>query len=251
VNDHPYALTGRRVLICGATGGIGRACASLAVRLGAEVLLTGRQPAALENLAAELRLVGGGVQTAVLDLLNQSSLEQVASVAPELDGVVNAAAVSLIRPFRLLDPACWRQVVEINLTGPAELCRQLLRHRRLRSGAAIVLVASIAGSLGAPGYVAYSASKAALGGLVRSLAVELAPVSIRVNSVSPGLVASPMSARMAVALTDEQMQRYAAEYPLGLGCPEDVAGLVGYLLSPASRWVTGQDWTIDGGVSVK
>jgi NAD(P)-dependent dehydrogenase (short-subunit alcohol dehydrogenase family) len=114
-------------------------------------------------------------------------------------------------------------------------------------GGSIVFISSVMASVGAPGAAAYSLSKAALHGLARSLALELAPVQIRVNCVAPGFVQTPMFDRMASSWDAEQRARVGADHPLGLGAPLDVAHSVAFLLADTARWITGTVLTVDGG----
>lgn len=230
-------LDGMTVLVVGARGSVGRACAGRAARLGARVIGTGRGTAR----AGDFR---------TLDLLAPEGFEAFAKELPELDGVVLAAGVTRVRPFTMLGEADWRRILAVNLEGPMLLCRSLLRARRIRTGGSVVFIGSIAAHRGAAGYTAYAASKAALGGAVRGLALEAARLKVRVNLISPGLIDAGMADAVEQPLTDVQKAEYAARYPLGLGRPEDVANGVAFLLSPASRWMTGADMVVDGGATL-
>lgn len=243
----PFSLTGARIVIIGATGGIGRACVEVASGLGAEVWLIGRDS---EKLAA----IGkgpapGGSITCDLEL--SPSIVDAVGRLPELHGVIFAAGVSLVRPLRVCGDVDVRRIMAVNYEGPVLFCRELMRQRKLADGSSIVFVGSIAGHIGAIGHTLYSGSKGALAAFVRSLALELAPRRIRVNTLSPGLVQTDMAARMNSTLTKEEAERYAKEYPLGLGQPEDVARVASFLLSPAARWITGTDLVLDGGISIR
>ena len=244
VSGHPcFSLGGKSIAVIGASGGIGSACGSAVAALGANVVASGRDRARLEvfgGLVPDARLV-------VLDLENLAMCKRELAGWPELDGLVVASGINAIKPLRAQSEEEFQRVMRVNFEAPAFLVRELLRLRKFRDGASLVFVGSIAGRVGAAGHVAYSASKAALAGMVRSLALEVASRKIRVNTISPGLVETEMAADLRRVLTPEQAMRYADSYPLGVGSPADVAGAVCFLLSPASRWITGTDLVVDGG----
>jgi NAD(P)-dependent dehydrogenase (short-subunit alcohol dehydrogenase family) len=141
------------------------------------------------------------------------------------------------------------QVIQINLIAPALLIRHLLRAAKIKDGASLVLISSIA-SHGSPGNAAYGASKSGLNGLMRTLALELAPRRIRVNSVSPGLVAAGMYEEVKKTMTPSELAAYEKTYPIGIGQPSDIAGPVAFLLSSGSNWITGHDLVADGGCTL-
>jgi NAD(P)-dependent dehydrogenase (short-subunit alcohol dehydrogenase family) len=167
-----------------------------------------------------------------------------------LDGFVVCSGKLNVSPFRSLTAEKFAESMHVNVTGPAMLLRALLRAGKLRAESSVVFIGSIAAIRAIPGNLSYATGKAALHGLVRNLALELAPQRIRVNLVSPGLVLAGMGAGMRSSITQEQLAEYAKRYPLGLGKPEDVAGPVTYLLSDLARWVTGQDHIADGGTTL-
>ncbi len=230
-------LDGATVLVVGARGSVGRACMERLAQTGARTIGTSRSATGTDDLRA-------------LDLLAPDSFEKFAGELPELNGVVLAAGVTLVRPFTMLSDADWRRILAVNLEGPMLLCRALLRAKKIQSGGGVVFIGSIAAHRGAAGYAAYSASKAALCGAVRGLALEAARLKVRVNLLSPGLIAAGMAGEVEQPLTATQKAEYAARYPLGLGRPEDVASGVLFLLSPGSRWMTGADLVMDGGATL-
>lgn len=241
----PFSLAGLRVLVTGASGALGAAVAAEAARGGATVVVTGRDAARLA--AVREGLAGAGHESVAADLLSPPDVAALVEAAGILDGVVHAAGVLRLAPFRMAGPELRDAVMRGNFEAPAALVQVLLRRRRLREGASVVIVSSVAAVRGAKGHAPYSAAKAALVGWARSLALELAPQRVRVNCVLPGMVRTPMAERTAAVISDEAMERHVAEYPLGIGEPVDVACAVRFLLSPAARWITGVQLVLDGG----
>jgi NAD(P)-dependent dehydrogenase (short-subunit alcohol dehydrogenase family) len=244
---NPFSRAQSTIAVVGATGGIGGACAQAAAAQGGKLWLLGRDEGKLGTQQTAL----GAAGTVACDLEQPEAIVTAVGALPELDGVVFAAGVLLIRPLRLSGPPEFRRLMAINYEGPALFCRELLRQRKLRDGGSIVLIGSIAGRIGAVAHTVYSGSKGALAAFARSLALELAPRRIRVNTLSPGLVQTAMAKETSAHLSAEESERYAREYPLGLGEPRDVANAACFLLSPGARWMTGADLVLDGGVSVR
>jgi NAD(P)-dependent dehydrogenase (short-subunit alcohol dehydrogenase family) len=243
----PFRLEGRRILVTGASSGIGWAVASLAAARGAQVLATGRNEERLQGLLAA---IGGGAHRAIpADLTDAGGRERLAAEAGGLDGVVHSAGVAKTAPAKFWKEADWRALNALNHEAPLLLTRELLRAKALDDGASVVFVGSIAATRPSKGYGLYAASKGALAAGARVLALELAGRRIRVNCLSPGLVESPMTEGQS-AVPDASMQAYRERYPLGTGTPGDVAAAIAFLLAPASRWMTGVDLVLDGGVSL-
>lgn len=234
-------LTGKTVLTLGAAGGIGQGIQRHLHQLGARAFASDQS--GLERL----RDCAAGLVP--LDLLKPESWEAALSDLPPLDGLVVCSGKLDHAPLAETDPAAFAQVMQVNLVAPALLIRHLLRSGKIKDGASLVLISSIA-SHGSPGNAAYGASKAGLNGLMRTLALELAPRRIRVNSVSPGLVAAGMYEQVKRFMSPDELAAYEKTYPIGIGQPSDIAGPVAFLLSEASRWMTGHDLVADGGCTL-
>ena len=239
-------LEGRRILITGASSGIGRAVAQLCVDQSARVLATGRRAEALEEL--------DGVRRFACDLLEPGAPEACVAECVErlggLDGVVHAAG-TVVRgedPRSTSDEQI-RAMLDANLALPLRVARATLGS--LGRGGSLVLVSSQLGRIGAPGYASYCAAKGGVDALVRALAVDVGPDGIRVNAVAPGLVRTPM-AYIGRDDFDELVPAIAERHPLRrIGEAGDIAGPVAFLLSDASAWITGQTLVVDGGFTIQ
>jgi NAD(P)-dependent dehydrogenase (short-subunit alcohol dehydrogenase family) len=169
-----------------------------------------------------------------------------------LDGLTHCAGITSLTPLRVLSVKHAAEVMRVNYESAVALTTAFSRKRAHRTGSSIVLVASVAGSVGVAGSAAYSGSKGALMAFARSAALELAPGGIRVNCVAPAYVRTEMYERNLKAMTAEQLvQRVAATQPLGLGTPLDVAHAIAFLLADTGRWITGSVLTEDGGYTAQ
>jgi NAD(P)-dependent dehydrogenase (short-subunit alcohol dehydrogenase family) len=169
-----------------------------------------------------------------------------------LHGLVHAAGLPCTAPLRVLEPDVYRDVWTVNTEAALALVRAF-QSRKVYAGdrGSIVLISSVMGIVGSATVVGYSMSKAALIGMARSMALELAPKQIRVNCVAPGFVRTPMYNKVAGFWDAEQVARIDALHPLGQGDPEDVANAIAFLLADASRWITGSVLTVDGGYTAQ
>jgi NAD(P)-dependent dehydrogenase (short-subunit alcohol dehydrogenase family) len=247
------ALEGMTYLVTGASSGIGRATAVLLADCGARVILSGRDEYRLNETLSSLRGADHMASAAALqtaDQTNDWAKGLLESTGP-LNGVFHCAGIELIRPVRMIKQAQLDDVLGSSLFAAFGLARAFSGKSALVDGASLVFMSSVAGSTGQVGMTAYSAAKAAIDGMVRSLACELASRQIRVNSVAAGAVNTAMHERLTKGSGDDATQAYANAHLLGFGAPEDVAQAVVYLLSPASRWVTGTTMFVDGGYTVR
>lgn len=238
---------GRHLAVIGATAPIGAAIAAVLAEEGARLTLVGRDAGRLETLRA---LSSAVLRCDLSDPAARAALpEQVTQGHGRIDGLVYVAGYHRLMPLGAGHAASLAEHLLLNTQVPFELVR-LFASRRFSDDArqrSFTLVASIAHRIGEPALSAYSASKAALVGGMRALAVELAPRQIRINTVSPGWIAGATADGVAARLPAERLAAIGAAYPLGLGSAEDVAAAVAFLASDGARWVTGTDLVVDGG----
>ena len=247
-NYNPFSLAGKTVLITGASSGIGRETALECARMGASVVITGRDK---DRLDETLQLIESDDKTAIIaDLTVADDIERLIEALPSLDGAVLCAGNSTTLPLQFGTRDKFDDMFDINFFAPVELLRLLYKKKHLNKGASVVLIASIGGTHSfMPGNGIYGASKAALNSVMKYAAREFASRRIRVNSICPGMVDTPLIHRGTI--TEEQLAEDAKRYPLGrYGKPSDIAHGAVYLLGDASSWLTGHDLVIDGGFSI-
>lgn len=248
MNNNPFSLEGKTVLVTGASSGIGQATAIACSRLGANVVVTGRNAERLQATVNQLQKQPTAQIEA--DLTNYDAVENLVASLPPLDGAVLCAGNSTTLPLQFGTREKFDEMFDVNFFAPVELMRLMYKKKKLQKGASVVLIASIGGTHSfMPGNGIYGASKAALNSVMKYAAREYASRKVRVNSICPGMVDTPLIHRGTI--TEEQLAEDAKRYPLGrYGQPEDIANAAVYLLSDASSWVTGHDLVIDGGFSI-
>jgi 3-oxoacyl-[acyl-carrier protein] reductase len=241
-----FDLTGKGALVTGATGGIGGAIARALHAQGAKVVISGTKADKLEAMAAEL---GDRIFVVPCDLRDRPAVAQLPETAEKLLGqvdiLVNNAGITHDNLFMRMKDEEWDDVIAVNLTSVFVLTRGVLRGMMRRRYGRIVNIASISGVLGNPGQPNYSASKAGLVGMTKSLAREVSSRGITANCIAPGFIKTPMTD----VLTPKQVEVIAAAIPAQtFGKPEDIAGAVVYLASDEASYVTGETIHVNGGM---
>jgi 3-oxoacyl-[acyl-carrier protein] reductase len=243
------SLDGQVAIVTGAASGIGRAIAGVLAAEGAAVLVADVNGDGAESAAASLREAGANARSASVDVASRASTDAMAAaVLDELGRIDIVAANAGVYPFLALDTADdaeWDRVMAVNVKGSLHTLQSCLPAMRSQGYGRVVLTSSITGPVtGQPGYAAYGASKAAMLGMMRSAALELAGEGITVNAVMPGNVRTPGFA----TLGPEHQRSMLATIPMGrLAEPEEVGWAVRFLASPEAAFITGQTLIIDGG----
>lgn len=248
MNYNPYSLHEKTILVTGASSGIGKATAIECSRLGATMIITGRNEERLSDTFHKLN--GGNHKMILADLAQESEIDKLIADVPLIDGCVNNAGyidhilVSLINSQRL------KNIFDVNTFAPILITQKLVKHKKFNKGSSIVFTSSLSGPfITYVGSSLYSSTKGAIHGFIKGAAVDLAPKGIRVNSVNPGMIETDIL--QSGLITDEQIEIDKKRYPMKrYGKPEEVAWMVIYLLSDASVWITGTSMVIDGGYTL-
>lgn len=242
---NPFSLTGKTVLVTGASSGIGRGIAIACSRMGATLILNGRNEERLrETLIA---LEGSDHNIVIGDLSVNDDVERIAEQVPALNGVVHCAGIGDLTLCKNIVRADIDNMMGVNFTAPIMLQTLLLQKKKIKKASSIVFIASIAPFYPIIGNALYSASKGAMISYANCLSLELAPRQIRVNCICPGMIWTDLIYNGG--LTEEDLREDEQKYPLKrYGKPEDVANAVIYMLSDASSWMTGICLKIAGGI---
>ncbi len=244
-------LHGRNALITGSSRGLGKAMALALAGAGARVALVARSEEKLHGVAREIRDAGGRAEVFVADVADEADVERVRAAVADKFGaalhiLINNAGINIRKPLTDFTLAEWRSVLDTNLTSVFLLCRAFIPQMKGHGFGRIINLTSMMSHISLPGRTAYSASKAALLGLNRALALELAPEKITVNGISPGVCDTEINAPLMQ--NPELRDQFLSKIPVGrFGTAEEIAKLALYLCSEDSGFITGTDIVIDGG----
>ncbi|MDE6625539.1 MAG: SDR family oxidoreductase [Lachnospiraceae bacterium] len=244
-------LTDKKILITGASSGIGRSIAELLDKLGAQVILVARREDKLQevqNLLSNKNACYYAADLSVLDKI-EDLIKLIVSEQGVLDGFVHSAGITSTRPLKMIKPSVLNEVMTINFYSFVEICRCIsLKKRYSEMGCNIVGISSISSIQGNKSKTAYAASKGAMDAAVRCMAKELSDKNFRVNSVAPALIETELYDKFSnYSQGSSDAEMVMARQYLGLGRPVDVANMVAFLLSDASRFITGSTIGVDGG----
>lgn len=248
------ALLNKKILITGASSGIGEGCAKQFSKCGAKLILLGRDENKLNNIRLEL---DNTQDHSILkaDLSEEDEAFKVICNLKELvlplDGIFHSAGKELIKPINLVKSADFNSVFFPSVKAAISISRALSRKNIMANNASVIFMSSVAAISGTPGLSAYSASKSAFIGLTKSLALEFAHRNIRFNSLLAGAVKTPMHERLLKNLSSKSKDEYEAKHPLGFGKTTDISNIATFLMSDASQWITGSSICVDGGYTAR
>ncbi len=249
--NSPFLLEGKLLIVTGASSGIGRQCAISCSRQGANIALIGRDQ---ERLIETLNFMENKDHHIVcsVDLLDYDKVAEIVklivSERGKINGLINCAGISTTLPLNAVSPEKMNHFFQTNVIGAINLTKQVIRPSNFSDfGGSVIFISSVMGIAGEKGKTIYSMTKGALIPAVKSMALEFAARSIRMNCISPGVVETAMSKKAVYSLDNDSLERIKSLHPLGLGIPEDVANACVFLLSDASRWITGINLIVDGG----
>ena len=246
---NPFSLEGKTILVTGASSGIGRAIAIECSKMGATIVLTARNE---ERLDETLSLMVGENHTEIVaDLTDFEQIEKLVENLHRIDGFVSVAGIARPLVVALAENRDIEEIFRTNTFSAISLTQQLIQQKKLNNNSSLVYISSISGTkMGSIGGGLYGASKGAIEGFIKGTALELAPRCIRLNTVTPAMITTPIFDNCEIS--NEQLEEDKIRYPLKrYGKPEEVAYAVVYLLSDATQWVTGTSLLIDGGFTLK
>lgn len=248
---NPFSLVNKTILVTGASSGIGQSVAIECSKMGAKVIITGRNKERL-NITFN-QLIGTEHKKIIADLSKQDDIEKLVNECDNLDGVVNSAGIPKLITVKFIDRKDLEEIFNVNSFAPILLTSLLIKKKKINKSSSIIFISSISGVLiSSIGESTYSASKGALYGFTKGAALELASQQIRVNSINPGIIETDILKLANNVFSEEQVKEKIKLYPMKrIGKPEDVAYGAIYLLSDASSWVTGINLVIDGGFTLQ
>jgi NAD(P)-dependent dehydrogenase (short-subunit alcohol dehydrogenase family) len=245
---NPFTLENKKILVTGASSGIGKAIAIESSKMGATLIITGRNKNRLGETFDSLD--GKAHKQIVADLRNTEELGELISKITELDGIVHSAGITNPVPFQFIDKIKLENIFSINFMSPTLLSKNLLNKKLIKKGASIVFISSVSGIYCSSfANSMYSATKGAINGLIKGMALDLSGRLIRVNAICPAMIETNILKDGIITI--DQLEEDKNKYPLKrYGKPEEVAYAAIYLLSDASSWITGSNLIIDGGYTL-
>ncbi|MDR1180528.1 MAG: SDR family oxidoreductase [Bacteroidales bacterium] len=248
MENNPFSLKGKKILVTGASSGIGRATSVQCANMGANIIVTGRNN---ERLQETMNMLAIGEHHCVeADITTDSGIFHLTDNVEALDGIVHCAGINTKFLFKFIDMEKINTMYAINCFSPMLMLQSFIKKKKINKGASIVLLSSISSNYATVSNALYASTKGAVNSLIRVLALELSAAKIRVNGIMPGMVKTEMM--KSYGMTDDELDNLSKSYPLGkFGEPVDIANCAVYLLSEASCWVTGTNIVIDGGITLR
>jgi NAD(P)-dependent dehydrogenase (short-subunit alcohol dehydrogenase family) len=256
-----FTLLNKNIVVTGASSGIGKVCAIECAKMGAKIVLLGRNNERLLEVYDELNEVSNDNSKGKhlyysIDLLDD--LPSLATIIDEaviklgkIDGFIHAAGIEKTLPISVMKESDYVNILRVNTISGFDLAKVVSKKKNIAQKGSFVFVSSITAVIGRAGVVGYAASKGALVAGAKSMALELASKNINVNCISPGTILTPMMIKYLDSLPEEEKLKRIEGFPLGLGNPKDVANSAIFLLSDASKWITGQNIIVDGGYTAR
>lgn len=256
-----FSLLDKNIIITGASSGIGRVCAIECAKMGANIILLARNEERLMEVYDEVNEVSiensrGRHLKFSIDLLEDLSsvskaIDDAVGELGKIDGFIHAAGVEKTLPINAMKTSDYESIFKVNAVSGFELAKIVAKRKNISDKGSFVFISSITAVIGRAGVVGYAASKGALVAGAKSMALELASKNITVNCISPGTILTPMMTKYLDSLPEAERLKRKEGFPLGLGEPIDVSNLAIFLLSDASKWITGQNFIVDGGYTVR
>jgi len=244
---NPFSLENKTILITGASSGIGAKTAEVVANQGATVILTARNKERLEEVLK--KLPKGTHKIILADLTEEAEFQKLISETPNIDGIVHSSGIVKHFPVKYIGKKQIQEMFAINYEAPVVLTSSLLKSKKVNKEASIVFMSSVACNFPNKGGALYSGTKSAINSYSKTLAIENAPQKIRSNVILAAMVKTPLFEEAEKTVSKELMDKHGKQYPLGFGETEDVANTIAFLLSPASKWITGTDIVMDGGLT--
>ena len=245
--NNPFSLQGKTILVTGASSNIGRQIAVKCSEMEARVFLSARSEERLNETLS--RMDGDGHQLVPCDLSNEESISQLVDMMPELDGAIMCAAIFRTTPIRNNRRKYTEEMFNTNTFSNIDLVQLLLKNKKIKDGGSILFISSVAAYRPYAGNALYSATKGAINSFCQVLAIEQGSRKIRANCISPGIIKRDERVK-EWAVTKEELEKEESRFPLGFGHTEDIAYAAVYMMSDASKWVTGTNMIVDGGQSI-